>query len=290
MGTTDNHPKLEYDLTDIANHTTAASEMKAKDLILNLLRTSPSSRWPVGILIDVADLFEISANSVRVTLSRLRADELIEQDLRGHYRLNWKYDPVRDWIDSWSKGEDRTTDWNNRWLSIVPSKHLSAKTIRALDRACTRLGFRAFRDGIWVRPDNLTMPIVKMTELLEAMSDTSDIIISRLTDAYIDGEAQSFADLWNRRDLEEMYRRETNLLKSAMKDLDTVDENIALRDSFLIGGDAIRRLALDPLLPPELIDVEARSEYTGCARDFVKKYNERWQDRFGSDTMDMMIS
>lgn len=50
------------------------------------------------------------------------------------------------------------------------------------------------------------------------------------------------------------------------------------------------RLALDPLLPPELIDVAARSSYTDCAREYVAKYNKRWQDRFGSDTMDSLIS
>jgi phenylacetic acid degradation operon negative regulatory protein len=290
MRTANTFLETEFDLSETSNHAMAGSKMKAKDLILNLFRTSPSSRWPVRILIDVAQLFDISANSIRVTLSRLRSDDLIEQDLRGHYRLNWKYDPVRDWIDSWSKGETRTISWNDQWLIVVPSTHLPAKTLRALDKACFRLGFRAFRNGFWVRPDNLAMPVIKMTELIEAMSGTSEFIISKLTETYVDGEAQSFASLWKLRELEEMYRRETNRLKGSVKDLDRAAEDIALRESFLIGGDAIRRLALDPLLPPELIDVAARSSYTDCAREYVAKYNKRWQDRFGSDTMDSLIS
>ncbi len=64
----------------------ATVNIKAKDLLLKLLRTSPDRRLPVRILIEVGRLFGISENLIRVTLSRLRSDDLVEQDLRGHYR------------------------------------------------------------------------------------------------------------------------------------------------------------------------------------------------------------
>lgn len=264
--------------------------IKAKGLLLNLLRTSPDHRWPVRLLIEVGLLFGISENSIRVTLSRLRSDELIEQDVRGHYRLNWDDDPVRDWINNWSKGEGRTVDWDHKWLGVTPRKNLPIKSVRRLDKACYRLGFRTFCDGLWVRPNNLELTIPEINGLLEAMTGNIDLVISLSDEVYAVGEPQDLSSLWNRQQLEKVYQDGVEQLSAWTKYLDAADEPVRLRDSFILGGEAIRRLALDPLLPAGMIDIGLRAAYTIKAKEFVTKYNKVWQAQFGSDTIDNIIS
>ena len=241
-------------------------------------------------LIEVGDLFDINANSIRVTLTRLKSSGLVELDVRGSYRLNWQYDPVRDWIDTWSEGEARVVEWDRQWLCILPPADLTAKNARLLEYAATRLGFKKLADRAWLRPNNLAMPISKTIELLEAMSGCSDLTITKVSEVHSAGETPAITSLWSSDELEGKYRDLTQRLNQSMKDLEDADEKQALRDSFLIGGNAIRRLALDPLLPAEIIDVEVREEFTRCTMKFVGKFNRFWRDRFGPEMMDALPS
>jgi len=225
-----------------------------------------------------------------VTLTRLKSSGLVEPDARGSYRLNWQYDPVRDWIDTWSKGEARVVDWDQQWLCILPPADLTAKSARSLENAATRLGFKKLADRAWLRPNNLAMPASKIIELLEAMSACSDLAISKVSEVHNASETHLISSLWNCRELEDKYRDLTQRLNQSMKDLKDVDEKQALRESFLIGGNAIRRLALDPLLPAEIIDVDVREEFTRCTMKFVSKFNRLWRDRFGPEMMDALPS
>ena len=277
-------------LPEVIHATIDAAGVSAKSLLLNLFRTSPSNHWPVKKLIEVGDLFGFNANSIRVTLTRLKSSGLVELDVRGSYRLNWQYDPVRDWIDNWSKGEARVVEWDQQWLCILPPSDLTAKGARSLEYAATRLGFKKLADRAWLRPNNLSMPTSKIIELLEAMSACSNLAISIVSEVHIVGEVHSISSLWNGSKLEEKYRALTLRLNRSMKDLEDADEKQALRDSFLIGGDAIRRLALDPLLPEGMIDVEVREEFTRCTMSFISKFNGLWRDRFGPEMMDALPS
>ena len=130
-----------------------------------LLRSTKSTAWPVKKLIEVADMFSIGESAVRVTLSRLVSHGLIETIEPASYVMTSGYDPVRNWIDDWKKGEERITDWNGQWLCIHPPMKIRKTDRQALGKAAHRLGFRIVQDRMWARPDNLTMTLERMNEL-----------------------------------------------------------------------------------------------------------------------------
>jgi hypothetical protein len=49
-----------------------------------------------------------------------------------------------------------------------------------------------------------------------------------------------------------------------------------MRESFLIGGRAIQRLALDPLLPREILDPHERAALQRALRDYDRRGRECW--------------
>ena len=67
----------------------------AKNLLLDLLRASEPDAWPVKVLVEAAGLFDISENALRVNITRLLSQGLLEQDSRGFYRLAETTKPVR---------------------------------------------------------------------------------------------------------------------------------------------------------------------------------------------------
>ena len=113
-------------------------EVTAKSLLLDVLRSTKSTAWPVKKLIEVANMFSIKESAVRVTLSRLVSRGLIETDERGSYLMTSAYDPVRNWIDDWQKGEDRLTDWSGQWLCVCPPIKIRKKDQQLLDKAAQR--------------------------------------------------------------------------------------------------------------------------------------------------------
>ena len=252
-------------------------EVTAKSLLLDVLRSTKSTAWPVKKLIEVADMFGIRESAVRVTLSRLVARGLIESNEPGSYLMTSAYDPVRNWIDDWKKGEERMADWNGQWLCVYPPTKIRKKDHQALDKAAHRLGFRIVQERMWVRPDNLTLPLEKLNELLQAMSGVLNLVYATVVKLYAGDQDFNLELLWNRPDLEKEYRQCTKRLKRSMSQQKDPKGPAALRESILVGGDAIRLLALDPLLPDSMIDKNLRVELNTTTHNYNDMYHEPWQ-------------
>jgi phenylacetic acid degradation operon negative regulatory protein len=261
-------------------------EITAKNLLLDLLRSTKSTAWPVKKLIHVACMFNISENSVRVTLSRLASRGFIEADERGFYQITTAYNPVRNWIDDWSKGEDRIKEWNQRWLCIHPPLKIRKTDWQSLIETGLRLGFKVVEDRMLVRPDNLALSRESISELVEAMSGVTDLIYSSPKELYSDDLALNLALLWNRSALEQGYRRGVKRLKSSMRRQKNLKSLEALRESILVGGEAIRILALDPLLPDSMINKSLRIELDTTTKEYNALYQQPWEVFLGTGSIE----
>ncbi len=261
-------------------------EVTAKSLLLDVLRSTKSTAWPVKKLIEVANIFSIKESAVRVTLSRLVSRGLIETDERGSYLMTSAYDPVRNWIDDWQKGEDRLTDWNGLWLCVLPPIKIRKKDQQLLDKAVQRLGFRVVQERMWARPDNLTLPIERMNELLEAMSGVSTLMYATVTKLHSSEGELKLDLLWNRSVMEKEYRHCTKRLKRCMAQQQDLKSVAAMKESILVGGEAIRLLALDPLLPDCMVDKTLRVELDSTTHIYNAMYHEAWQSFLVSESID----
>lgn len=106
-------------------------------------------------MVGLGDLFGISEGTIRVALSRMGADgEVIAAD--GWYELSPRLlDRQRRLDEGRFPG---TRAWRGRWeLAVVPSGLVGTARTDVLDRLGA-LRLAALRDGVWLRPANLTRP------------------------------------------------------------------------------------------------------------------------------------
>jgi len=80
--------------------------------------------------------------------------------------------------------------------------------------------------------------------------------------------------LWKR---ESPYRGERSRLEKWLARAKLLDLRVAARESFLIGGDAIRRLVFDPLLPEPLADANDRRAFIETVMKFDRAGQEIWR-------------
>jgi len=249
----------------------------AKSLILDLLRTSKPSALPVRLLVDTAAIFEISENALRVNLNRLIKRDAIAQDSRGYYQVSETTTPLRNWVSGWRDGEKRIRPWNSQWLSLQLSSALKAKAGEQLQRAAYRFGFRQFWDSCWIRPDNLRVNSRELRLLISQLSGKDDFLLTEV--AHFECQHDP-AELWPITSLEQEYQAQTNRLNTSLENLETVDLATKFRESFILGGDCIHTLAIDPLLPPEMINTDLRDNLTELMHRYDRVCRPFWQELF----------
>lgn len=222
---------------------------KPADVILDLLRGASRTGRSASYLIETGELFGFTDNTVRVTLSRLIRRGLIESPGRGQYRLAAVADPVNEFVNRWRLGEERVTPWDTSgWLLL----HTEATTQRE-QWVLGALGFRAARPALYVRPDNLS-DTDSLLERGHALGLASDAILIRGTSH----AAGNWAGLWDRSAIESDYAEMIGRLTQSAARLGTLPIRTARLESFRLGGAGINLLAKDPLLPAQMIDVDAR--------------------------------
>ena len=227
-----------------------------KGLVLDLLSTVRSGTMPVRALVAVGRLFGIEENRLRVALTRLLAEGLVERDQRGAYRLQHARG-VSALVASWRRIEDRTTRWDGRWIAALtatasPSKPTSRTTKRSNDRALRWLGFQPLQYGVAVRPANLAEPAAATRTRLIDLGMHADCGIALLDELDEATEARA-RTLWDTSALRRDYARAIARLEASRQRLLRLPEARAMVESFRLGGNVIRQIVRDPLLPPPLV-------------------------------------
>jgi len=253
--------------------------VSAKSLALDLLSTMPP-RYPVavGALVRGAGVLGIGENSMRVALARLRARGLVESDERGLYRLSSTAEPVNRMVRSWRSIEQGVVQWDGSWLAIETSAlpRSDRKRSRLFARALRLLGFEALTSALCVRPDNLEGGVAAIRERLVALGYApapTAFKISEL-DSDLDTHARS---MWDVASLESGYRTSRERLVQSAERLSSLSDVEAMAETFRLGGEAVRRIVLDPLLPEAIVDTRARRALVDAMRRYDRLGRECWK-------------
>jgi phenylacetic acid degradation operon negative regulatory protein len=246
-------------------------DITAKSLALDLLSTVRGRSMPVSAIIAAAEVFGIESNGVRVALARCLAKGTVERDDRGEYRLGPARADVQSQISSWRRFADKTRRWSGTWLAVhsarIPRSERAA--VRFSERALQYLGFATFERELSIRPDNLKGGIgtirARLAEL--GLDDRATVFEMSGLDPTTRRRAES---LWNADDIVAGYRRTTESIRQSEAVLAKLSEPDAMVESFVVGGRALRLVAIDPLLPPPMI---AEGELAAVIAT-VKKYDK----------------
>lgn len=252
-----------------------------KSLVLDLLRVAAPAAVPVSGLVSVAELFGLSGNALRVAVARLAASGLLESDERGAYRLSPRTSPLTEHVERWRVGERRMRRWGGSWLAA----YLPAESERARRHesrhALTLLGMREVRRSFWVRPDNLAELLPAAADKLRALGldpSAEVFLASELSARFAEQLTQK---TWNTKALLAGYAELLRAVSRSAERLNRLPEKRALVESFRLGGSAIRVLATDPLLPPEILPGDARRRLTEAMLKYDAQGRAIWSRALG---------
>jgi len=246
----------------------------AKSLILDLLSTLRRGTMPVQALVEAGQLFGIAENSTRVALTRLTAAGTAERDARGSYRLSEEPGPVGRRATSWRRLERGLRRWSGDWIGVMAP--LTGRGERARrEHALGLLGFAPLAPGLSVRPDNLPLRIDAIrAELLDLGLAPGDLVLSlRDLDAVTDARARR---AWNGDEIRSEHRAMLARIEQSSRELRDQPVERAMVESFLLGGQAIRQLILDPQLPDELVSGDERRALLDAMRDYDALGRHAW--------------
>lgn len=258
-------------------------EVSARTLVLSLMSSEFSAPQPIGRLIDAAALFGIEPATLRVAVTRLIKDGLLESPDRGVYQPGPKSRALTRRVQSWKHVTQRLVSWHGDWL-IALTHHLGRtdrKQLRARERALGLTGYQRISSGDWVRPANLAGSLADLHADLTAIGADKDILLLRASDVSMAG-GDDWPALWSADALAESYEQAIAAMRNSLARLPDLGRDAAARETLLIGQAVIRTINFDPLLPPELAD---QKEFLRMV-DMMVHYNEVgrkcWQAYYAS--------
>jgi phenylacetic acid degradation operon negative regulatory protein len=263
----------------------AGMDPSPRSLILDLLQTLGRASAPVRALVAAASLFGIAENSLRVALARLRADGLVESDVRGSYRLGPAARAVSGELRSWRHLEQKLRPWDGAWVAVQtgPLARGSARERRRRARALRLLGLRPFAPGIELRPDNLQGGVEGVRARLASLGIDRPALVYRAEgfDPAAEAEARG---LWGGAALVESYRATVTRLEDSAARLVELPREAAMVESFRLGGETLRQLALDPLLPEPIVPAAERRALVTTMHRYDRLGRQAWAGWLGGET------
>jgi phenylacetic acid degradation operon negative regulatory protein len=243
--------------------------LSARSVMASLLlgRTPPAA--PVADLVRWCSLFGISEGTARVALHRMVVkDELVASD--GVYRLAGRL--ARRQARQETSLTPEVRRWSGEWrMATVVASRRAAATRADLRDAMRRLHFAEAREGVWLRPDNLTFAVPPVAER------QCEWFVARPDDDPVALAARLFRpERWAARAvvLERHLAAMTERLGGESHDV--------VADAFVAGAAALRHVGTDPLLPAELLPLDWPGEslraryaeyqraFDGVARDWFR--------------------
>jgi len=231
----------------------------ARSVVASLVLGMRRGRLPGSALVDAAKLFGFTEGTTRVALSRMvAAGELGTED--GWYSLTG---PLLARHGRQEEGRrPKLRRWDGTWrMAVVGSQRArrAAAERAAVRRSLAALRLAEWREGVWVRPDNLggDRAEVEGCTWLRGARFADD-----------EGEVALVGTLFHP---EEWAGGARELLDAMAKTRPTDD----VPESFALAAAVVRHMRDDPLLPDALLPgdwpgTELRTAYDGYEAEFTR--------------------
>jgi phenylacetic acid degradation operon negative regulatory protein len=141
------------------------------------------------------------------------------------------------------------------------------------------LGFAELERGLHVRPDNLKGGVESVRERLYGLG------LEREASVFLAGSFEPEVEarvrgLWDGKALTLSYQRTRAELEHWLARAPLLEPDVAARESFLLGGRAIRQIVYDPLLPAPLVDVDERRAFVDAMKEMDREGRRIWRRFF----------
>lgn len=260
----------------IASSLTAANPRR---FLLKLLFAAEGQTLTAREMLASGEVLGFTPNSLRVALVRLTSEGLIASAARGVYCLGPEAAVLAEDAGLWRLGEQRVRPWSGEWILVHTGAlaRIDRTALRRRARVLDLLGLKEYARGLYVRPDNLVGGVAAVRARLRqlGLEPEASVIVAREFEA---AELECIQKLWDGRALSRHYQRTRLQLEKLLARAQDVEIQVAAREVFRAGDDAIRTLIYDPLLPEPLVDVAARAAFTDTVLRFDDAGHRIWRE------------
>jgi phenylacetic acid degradation operon negative regulatory protein len=234
-----------------------ARPLSARSVMASLLLGRRSARAAGRDLVRWCGLFGIAPGTARVALHRMAAAGELRRD-DGEYVLVGGL--ARRQQEQEASLTPRRRAWRGTWrLAIVVADARPAPVRTETRAALRRARLAEWREGVWLRPDNLDVDESPQCEWLDGRPDADPVALA----GRLFAPARWSADAGR---LVVALDHATARLRD--------DAERALAPAFLAGAAALRHVRADPLLPDELVPQPwpgdaLRAAYVAYQREFA---------------------
>ena len=256
-----------------------------RHLILKLLLGAEGAPLSARAAVVSCGLFGIRENSVRVALVRLSAAGMIEAAGRGTYRIGPNAAQLAQDVSAWRSAESRVRKWSGAFVAVHTGAlgRTDRAALRTRERALQLLGFRELDQELFVRPDNLVGGVEGVRERLHKLGVNAQAPVFLASE--FDAARQARAPgLWDGKALTKSYLQTRTQLEKWLARADKIEPEVAARESFLMGNNAIRQVVFDPLLPDPLVNARERRAFVEAVVRYDRAGQAIWR-RFLSPMM-----
>ena len=259
--------------------------VKPKSLILGLLLASRNAPMSSRMVIATCELFGINANSARVTLARLCSDGYVDSKNRGFYILGEKSETLSHEASQWPNQGSRLRPWQGDY-ACVHTAHLprsDRSQFSKRERALRLMGFTPLESGLHIRPNNIDADLGAIEKHLHTLGLEKRAYVFT-AQQFKQTDTEKIEQCWQPLLLNQAYHEQTRELSEWLGKRGELSLPQAARESYLMGHKAIRNIVFDPLLPPPMIDEQARAEFFETVKQFDRVGQGIWQSFLSSES------
>ena len=226
----------------------------AANLVLDILAATSHRQRSAQDLCRAGSIMGYSDATMRVALTRLAQEGKIVKQERASYSLNTQGNRLQLEIENWRERVEWVVPWHGDWISVHDgTTDRSDKTnLRRHQRALLLRGFRKWKQGFYLRPNNLAGGAGALRDQLNelGLAKGAELFVAR---DFCEQQISELLGLWNIPVLRRSYDKLLVRAKDGQRRLMEIRPEVAARESLLVGRDLISSILRDPLLPPEIV-------------------------------------
>jgi phenylacetic acid degradation operon negative regulatory protein len=214
----------------------------------------------VGSLIKLLEPFGLSSNAIRLALSRMSKQNLIQSqkiDRKSYYSLTTKGTQWMLYGQRWTL-EKECKPWDKKWRLLVYSVPEESRYLRdKLREELKGMGFGSLSSSLWISPFNFKEKMAKLFGKIK-VAGYVETFEAKYT-GLVEGRELA-ARAWDIRGLEERYREFIGKYspifvrhKERMERKETIALGECFAERFRVTAEYIEIALYDPMLPLELL-------------------------------------
>ena len=246
-------------------------------LVLDLLAAKADRKMSAQDLCRAGSIMGYGESPMRVALTRLAQRGKILKLGRATYSLDSQNTRLQLDVENWRERSSWTAPWDGNWIAAHDGaiSGQDKTKFRQHQRALTLRGFRKWKPGLHLRPNNRNGGAAALRKELAELGVAAGTQLFVATE-FDSKQTAEILRLWNIPGLRRDYAKMIAQLEASKLRLKKLDPASAAREALLVGRGLIGHMLRDPLLPTEMVQGIEFHELAKLIADYQDLSRKIW--------------